>query len=126
MRSALPPEPTYRAVNKSRETVLADRVEWAGSSASRRRGLLGRDGLPPGSGLYITPCEWIHTFGMRFLIDVVFLSRSGEVLKTYNGLKPNRISRIVWRADGVLELPQGALKLSKTEPGDIVEWLDSH
>lgn len=114
----------YQAVNVSKGgVVLADRVEYADTSSSRRRGLLGRRGLGVGEGLYLVPCEWLHTFGMQFCIDVAFLSASGRVLVVYHGLKPNRLSRIVWSARGALEMPKGALRSTHTEPGDIVHLL---
>ena len=114
----------YQAVNMSKGgVVLAERVELADTSSSRRRGLLGRCGLGAGEGMYLTPCEWLHTFGMRFRIDVAFLSSSGQVLAVYHGLKPNRLSRIVWSASGALEISDGALRSTHTEPGDTVQLL---
>ncbi len=104
--------------------LVAHKVAWAGSSAERRRGLLGRAVLPSQEGIYLTPCEWLHTFGMRFPIDVAFLSAAGEVLLMYHGLKPNRVSRLVLRAEGVLELPAGTLSITRTEIGDAVQFLD--
>jgi uncharacterized membrane protein (UPF0127 family) len=60
-------------------------------------------------------------FGMRFAIDIAFLSASGRVLFTLRNFKPNRVSRPVWRAEGALELPAGALDASGTDVGDIIE-----
>lgn len=112
------------AVNVTRKRVLASRLEWAGDSESRRRGLLGRDHLTPGEGIYIVPCKWIHMFGMKFAIDVAFLSEEGTVLALHHRLKPNRLSRPVLRADGVLELPEGTLKATETAVGDRIEFRD--
>lgn len=114
--------PILQAVNHSRgNAILASRVEWAGTSAYRRKGLLGRSQLEPDEGIYILPCEWIHTFGMRFPIDVAFLARDGRVLAIHHSLNPNRLSKIVFRADGVLELAAGRLRETNTEVGDIVQ-----
>jgi hypothetical protein len=103
--------------------VLAPNVVVADTSSARRRGLLGRDRLNQGEGLYLTPCEWLHTFGMRFSIDVAFLSASGMVLVVYHGLRPNRLSWPVWRAGGALELPSGTLRATHTARGDTVQLL---
>jgi len=104
--------------------MLADQLELADTSASRRKGLLGRSELKSGEGLYLTPCEWLHTFGMRFEIDVAFLSSTGQVLAVHHALKPNRLSRLVLRAYGALELPAGILRATSTERGDIIQILN--
>src|SRR4029077_19922155 len=66
---------------ESTPTTLASTVEIAVDSASRKRGLLGRDGLAPSHALVIAPCNGVHTFGMRFAIDVIFVARDGRVVK---------------------------------------------
>jgi hypothetical protein len=117
--------PFVRAVNTSKGgAVLASRIEWAGTSAQRRKGLLGRTELGPEEGIYIVPCKWIHMFGMKFPIDVAFLARDGRVLTVHHGLKPNRLSRISFRAEGVLELAAGRLRATGTEVGDLVRFRD--
>ena len=118
-----PLEPSLQAVNVSKGgTIVARRVAWAGTSAQRRRGLLGRSGLDPEEGIYIVPCEGIHTFRMKFPIDVAFLADDGCVLAVHHSLRPNRLSRIVLRAQGVLELSAGRLRATDTEVGDIVQF----
>ena len=104
--------------------IVARRVLWAGTSKERRRGLLGRDRLDPDEGIYIAPCECVHTFGMRFAIDVAFLAPDGRILAVNRALKPRRLSKLIWRADGVLELAQGRLAETGTEVGDIIEFRD--
>jgi uncharacterized membrane protein (UPF0127 family) len=116
-------EPDLLAVNVSKEkVVLAHRVAWAGTSAERRHGLLGRSELHPEEGMYIAPCQWIHTFGMKFPIDVLFLAKNGRVMAIHHSLRPFRLSRPVLRAQGVLELAAGRAKATNTEIGDIVEF----
>jgi len=116
-------EPEFvRAVNISKGVTVASRVLWAGTSAERRKGLLGRDGLSPDEGMYIVPTQWIHMFGMRFPIDVAFLGEDGKVLHIHHGLRPNRLSRIVWRAEGALELAAGLLRETNTEVGDLIQF----
>jgi uncharacterized membrane protein (UPF0127 family) len=113
------------AVNVSKgELVLARRVEWAGTSETRRRGLLGRTSLDPEEATYIVPCKMIHMFGVKFPIDVLFLDGGGRVLALHHSLKPNRLSKLVLRADGVLELSAGRLKATGTDVGDTVEFRD--
>lgn len=111
-----------RAINVSKGTTVADRVQWAGSGPERRRGLLGRERLDPNEGIYIVPTQWIHTFGMRFSIDVAFLDSRGRVLFAHHHLRPNRLSRPVWRAEGALELAAGTLRATRTAVGDAIEF----
>ena len=125
-KSSTEDEKTLAAVNVSKgEVVLAGRVEWAGTSAERKRGLLGRDRLDTMEGIYIVPCKMIHMFGMKFPIDVAFLDANGVVLRIHHGLKPNRLSRLVFRADGVLEIAAGRLRETGTEVGDTIEFRET-
>ena len=101
--------------------MLADRVEVADTSAKRRTGLLKRTGLDPGEGLWIAPCEGIHTFGMKFAIDVVFLNRKKKILKVRPNMVRGRMS-ISLRAHSVLELPAGTLEATGTVKGDQLEF----
>jgi uncharacterized protein len=109
-----------QAVNMTRKTVLATRLELAGTGASRRKGLLGRKSLSPGEGLWIKPCESVHTFFMRFAIDLVYLDRKHRVRKVKSNVGPWRLSAC-FLAHSVLELPVGAIRSSQTERGDTVE-----
>ncbi len=115
---ALPARMT--AHNLTRQTVLSDKLEVAGSGATRRKGLLGRAGLEPGGGLWIVPCESVHTFFMRFPIDLVYLDRNNRVRKVQHAVGPWRLSAC-FTAHSVLELPAGAARESRTERGDVVE-----
>jgi uncharacterized membrane protein (UPF0127 family) len=111
-----------RARNLTRETILAERVEVADTSETRKRGLLGRTGLDPGTGLWLVPCEWVHMFGMKFAIDIVVLDKHNVVVGVQENLKPGWIGRIFWRAHSTLELPVGAIQASRTAKGDRIEW----
>lgn len=111
----------FQAVNLSKGLTVASRVEWAGTSETRRRGLLGREDIDADEGAYIVPTQWIHMFGMQFPIDVAFLDPDGRVLHVCHALEPNRLSPIVWRAEGALELAAGVLQATGTEVGDIIE-----
>jgi uncharacterized membrane protein (UPF0127 family) len=110
-----------QAVNLTRQTVLADRLEVADHGANRRKGLLGRDGLLAGQGLWIKPCEAVHTFCMRFAIDLVYLDRKNRIRKVRSGVRPWRISSCL-TAHSVIELPSGTVQATQSKPGDQVEF----
>lgn len=105
--------------NATRNTSLAVRLEVALNSAARRKGLLGRPALPPGDGLWILPCQAIHTGRMNFPIDLVYLDRTKKVVKTSSHIPAWRIS-VCLRAHSVLELPAGTIGQTLTAPGDVI------
>jgi uncharacterized membrane protein (UPF0127 family) len=108
---------THRLENDRNGRILADQIATAFDSKSRRQGLLGREGLPGRSALIIAPTNAIHTFFMRFAIDVAFISKDGRVVKTYHALRPWRVAGAL-RARAVIELPAGALVDADVQPGD--------
>ena len=108
-----------RLVNATRDVVLATRTEGAFDSKSRRRGLLGRAGLAPSEALVIAPSNAIHTFGMRFPIDVLFVDRSGKVLKRVVALGRRRIA-LSLRAFAVVEFTARHDGVSRTRVGDVL------
>lgn len=122
----VPAESPLKAINVSKGgIIIAEHIEWAGTGARRRGGLLRRRAMDCMEGIYLTPCEWIHTFGMHFPIDVAFLSSTGKILAVHHSLKPNRFSKIVLRADGVLELSAGRLCATATEVGDSIRLIET-
>jgi uncharacterized membrane protein (UPF0127 family) len=110
---------TVCVMNRTKGSVLAARVEWAGSLGARTRGLLGRSSLGPDEGMWLEPCQSVHTFFMRFPIDVLFLDAEGTVLSKAT-LPPWRLSRWERRARSVLELPAGTLEQKRTDVGDKI------
>jgi uncharacterized membrane protein (UPF0127 family) len=96
---------------------LATHADVAGSSESRRKGLLGQDSLPVGHALVIAPTQGVHTFGMRFAIDVVGVSRDGIVVSIKEALPPRRVL-FSWRAFAIVELAAGAARGVDLELGD--------
>ncbi|HEX7362916.1 MAG TPA: DUF192 domain-containing protein [Bryobacteraceae bacterium] len=106
--------------NQTRDSVLADSAEVADTSAKRQKGLLGRNHLPDGHALWIVPCESVHTFGMRFPIDIVYLDRKKRVRKVREAVPPWRLSMCLL-AHSVLELPAGAVAKTNTHPGDFLQ-----
>jgi uncharacterized membrane protein (UPF0127 family) len=111
----------YVARNATRGTVLADRVTVAASLLTRARGLLGTPALPPRHGLLLRPCRQVHSFFMRYPLDLVFVDVHGRVVLTRPAFPKNRISPLVRRAAAVLELAAGALAETPTEAGDLVQ-----
>src|ERR1700683_4723089 len=100
--------------------MLADGAEVADTSAKRRTGLLKHTGLGPGEGLWIVPCESVHSFFMKFTIDVVYLDRKHRVKKIRPEMTPWRMSACL-TAHSVLELPAGTIAGTGTQAGDQLE-----
>jgi hypothetical protein len=110
-----------RVANLTRGTVLATRLDVADSGPKRNKGLLGRKGLEDGEGLWITPCESVHTFFMQFPIDLVYLDRKNRIRKVCDSVPPWRIS-VCLSAHSILELPPGTIRSTRTEAGDTLEF----
>jgi uncharacterized protein len=108
---------THRLVNRTRDLVVAARIEAAFDSRARRKGLLGRQFLPSDVVLAIAPSNGVHTFGMQFPIDVLFVTRDGTVVKRVLSLKARRLSAS-WRAFAVLEFAAGNPGVAVTQTGD--------
>ena len=83
-----------KAVNVTRNALLGDGVLTARTSMERAKGLLGTGKLPRGGGLWIVPCRGIHSFGMRYEFDALFLDRYGKVVGAHPRFRRNRISWI--------------------------------
>lgn len=93
----------------------------AASLWARMRGLLGHAPLEPGEGLLLKGEKAIHTIGMTFPIDVLFLNRAGRVVHLMTCVPPLRLSPMVWRAAHVLELPPGTIDQTGTALDDLIE-----
>lgn len=85
------------------------------------KGLLGKTEMLAGEALWIRPCISIHTFLMRFPIDVIFLNKSNQVIAAIKNLKPNRLTRLYPKAVSVLEVPAGVLQVTDTRVGDEIK-----
>jgi uncharacterized membrane protein (UPF0127 family) len=106
--------------NTTRGRVLAERCDVARSFLARGRGLMGHPGLAAGEGLLIEPCSSVHSFFMRFPIDVVFADRDHRVVGLTAAMPPNRPFAGAWRARYVVELPAGAIAATGTQIGDTL------
>lgn len=107
--------------NQTRNTILAQAADVADTSAKRRTGLLKHERLDPGQGLFIVPCESVHSFFMKFAIDLVYLDRKRRVRKIRKNMVPWRISACL-SAHSVLELPEGTIAGSATGMGDQLSF----
>ncbi len=105
-------------VSEARVLAAAD---VAGSRSDRRRGLRGRDEID--GALVITSCRWVHTFGMRFAIDVAFVDDNGVVVKIVR-MRPRRLGSPVKEASWVIEATTGAFERWGLSVGDVVEVRD--
>jgi uncharacterized membrane protein (UPF0127 family) len=103
------------------QRVVVENLELAEDSTSRRRGLIGHTPLAQRHGLLIRPCRWVHTFGMSFPIDVVYLDREWRVVALTENLVPNRIGPPVLQAQCVVEMAAGAVGQAGLAVGDQLE-----
>lgn len=106
--------------------ILANRVTVASRRLERAKGLLGRTHLEAGEALWITPCHGVHTWFMRFSIDVIAMDADGVVVDTVRILKPWRMRLPRPGACSVLELPAGTLLRAPTRVGSRIEVLGWH
>lgn len=106
--------------NLTKGTVLANRADIADTSSKRQVGLLKHTGLVEGEGLWIVPCEGVHSFFMKFPIDVVFINKKRVVTKVRPNMVRNRLA-LSMRAHSTIELPVGMIEKSRTARGDQLE-----
>lgn len=111
---------TKKIINTTKNTTLAETAEIANTPLKRLIGLLGRKGLETDQGLIIMPCNSIHTFFMRFAIDVVFLDKNMQVVAISQALPPTRLFFAPLRSRLVIELPRGTIKRTNTQLKDII------
>jgi uncharacterized membrane protein (UPF0127 family) len=109
-----------RIRNATKNTILAVRADIADTSSKRQVGLLKHTGLSEGEGLWIVPCEGVHSFFMKFAIDVVFINRKKVVTKVRPNMVRGRIA-LSFRAHSTIELPVGTIEKTRTAKGDQLE-----
>jgi len=109
------------AVNLRTGKELATNVRVADNIFTRMKGLLGKKELPQGEALWIKPCFSVHTFFMKFPIDIVFLNKTNQVIASVSNLSPNRMTRLYPQSFSVLELPPGTIAATNTEVGDEIK-----
>ena len=109
------------AINVTREVRLTECARVADTFFTRLVGLLADRTLEYGDGLWIKPCNSIHSIGMHFVFDAIFLDKNLKVVHLMREMKPWRISKMVFSAHSVLELPAGLIAKTSTELGDQFE-----
>src|SRR5262250_819892 len=109
--------------NKTRETFVATDVTVADNYFRRLVGLLGKTKrwAKLGRGLWIIPSRGVHSIGMLFPIDLIFLNREKKVVHVEEHFRPFRISKVSLRASSVLELPAHTIYRTGTQVGDALE-----
>src|SRR5271154_5135367 len=115
--------PQGQAFNRTRQAYLATELALADTHWSRLRGLMGasESDFGDGCGLWIVPCRGVHTLGMGFPIDVLYLDRTMSVIRIQAGMKPWRVAPVTMQAASVLELPCRTTEESGTAVGDRIE-----
>ena len=109
--------------NRTRERFVATHAKVADGFFSRLVGLLGTNRLwvRTGNGLWIVPSHGVHTIGMLYALDLIFLDRYHAVVSVEEQVRPYRISKVSFQAHSVLELPAGTVGATRTEAGDMLE-----
>jgi uncharacterized membrane protein (UPF0127 family) len=117
------PGPAGYAFNRTRQAYLATQLCVAGTHWTRFRGLMATDAADfrTGQGLWIAPCHGVHTFAMRFPIDVIYLDEGKVIVHLERQLKPWRVAPVRLQAASVLELPEKTLEATGTLLGDEIE-----
>ncbi|WP_425059629.1 hypothetical protein SCACP_02210 [Sporomusa carbonis] len=110
-------------INQTRQTSLGGNINLADNFFTRLVGLLTTKKLPSGAGLIIKPCSGVHTLGMRYCIDVLFVNKDHEVVKVIAAMKPGRVA-VVSGSAYVIELPAGTAAATCTKPGDRLALID--
>jgi uncharacterized membrane protein (UPF0127 family) len=109
-------------INRTKGKILANRAGKAQTFFRRFAELLFSRPLGDGEGLWIAPCASVHTLGMRYPVDVLFLDTRGNLIGLYPALRPNRVTRRFRNAMGALELPGGVIAGTGSSLGDLVEF----
>jgi uncharacterized membrane protein (UPF0127 family) len=109
------------AINVTRGVSLTAGGRVADTFMTRLVGLLADKTLAQGDGLWIHHCNSIHSIGMKFVFDAIFLDKNLKVVHLMREMKPWRVSKIVFSGDSVLELPAGLIAQTGTEIGDQFE-----
>lgn len=112
------PKRSYCVYNQTREAFLSFKIARADTSVARLKGLFGRIRLNPDEGLWLVPACGVHTIGLPFAIDVIYLDADYRVIHLVEYLRPFRLTSIRLRSESVLELPPHTIYASQTKLGD--------
>lgn len=112
-----------KIINKTKNTSLAEEVMVADTPFRRMKGLLGNKEFSKGTAVLIKPCNSIHTFFMRFPIDVLFVDKGNRIIKAISTIKPFRLTRIYFNAAFAIELPSQTIQSTYTQEGDLISFI---
>lgn len=107
-------------VNKTKHTLLAKDIVIANTPFKRLKGLLGKKEFREGQAIILKPCNSLHTFFLRFAIDVIFVDKQNKVIEAISHLKPFHLTRVYWLSVLAIELPAGIIQSSSTYNGDTL------
>jgi uncharacterized protein len=107
--------------NTTRNARIGSQIELASTQRTRLVGLLGRPALQQEEGLWIRPSSGVHTFGMSFPIDVIGLDKDNRIIKLWDTLRPQRLTKLYWKLQSVIELPEGTIQRTGAQIGDALQ-----
>lgn len=110
-----------KMISSRTQSPVVEDLRIAKTIFSRMKGLLFTDQLAPGHGLWLVPCNSIHSIGMRYSIDVIYLDKKNKIVRLTHELRPNRVGPLVWKAWSVIELPAGSLERIDVKVGDTLQ-----
>lgn len=113
-----------KIIDLRNNAVLADKAQRADTFLKRLVGLLNRKSLDEGEALILQPSNCIHMFFMRFSIDVLFLDKNDKIVVMLSSFRPFSLSRIYFEAFSVVELPEGIIKKTMPQIGDILKVIE--
>lgn len=111
-------------IDVTKGCVVARRGRKAAGLFDRMKGLIGMKKFENGEALWITPCQGIHTVGMRFAIDALYLDETNTVTSVVERMPVNQFGRVDWKAHSVIELPSGTANLLGVSAGDRIVFSD--
>ena len=100
--------------------IICTKAEYANTFFKRFKGLMGRKSLAEGAGLFLEPCNQIHTFGMKFAIDTLTLDKDNVILYIDHEIQPGKIRKMVSKGRRVLELPSGTANKYMLQVGQVI------
>ncbi|MDH4379683.1 MAG: DUF192 domain-containing protein [Vampirovibrionales bacterium] len=107
-------------LNETTQSTVASHVGLANNPLLRLKGLMFTKELPDGHGLWITPCNSVHMFWMRFALDAVFITKDGTIVHLQQNLKPWHLSPVIFKAHSVLEVPTGTIAAANLSLGQVL------
>jgi uncharacterized membrane protein (UPF0127 family) len=113
-----------KIINKSNQKIIANNVKVADKFFSRFIGLINRSSIEENEGLWLVPCSSIHSIGMRFDFDAVFLDKSDKIIFLIKNMPPFKVAPLVSNTYSVLELPSGTIDCTGINIDDILEFYD--